>query len=267
VEPEDTGQGNSQGESTGGNPAWQEFLAFVPEDQHSQAQEVLSKWDQGVQQRFQARAEELEPFKPFIEQKVDPQTLQAGLQLYEALNTRPQDLFKSMADTFGLETAQQILGITPQATEPAGSKEDEDDPFKGIDEHPVIKELRENFNNLATVLVGERERSEIQAQEDLIADEIAGVSEKLGRELKPFEEEHLILSMLNGANIDQAFNNLQGYLKEIGVVQDAPPAPTVLGSNGGVPSAPVDPRKMTDSQRQHSAIDLLKNLNAADRQG
>lgn len=266
-------QGFSQGENTGDNPAWAEFLALVPEDQHSQAREELKKWDQGVNERFTARAKEIEPYKPFLDKKVPPQTIEQGLTLIEALQTRPDEYFKSLAQSLGIDTVRQLLELdTPGETPPGEEDPDAQKLMEMIDKHPAFKQIKEQLESLATVVVGDRESQQISQQQDQLASDISNAEDKFekqyGRKFDEFETEHIIQHLLynENATVDDAVNNMIEYQQRMGLIQTRPPAPNVLGGQGGNPTTPFDPRKLTDDQRQEAAVDMLKRLNANKRE-
>lgn len=271
MEPE-TDQGFSQGDSTGENPAWAEFMALVPEDKAQSAQEVLKKWDSGVNERFTARAKEIEPYKPILDKKVPPQTIEQGLQLVEALQSRPDEYFKSLAQALGDDTVRQLLGLeTP--TDTGTEKDPEEEKLRAlIDTHPALKQLKEQLDSVATVVVGDREKSDIAAQQEALANEIGNAEDayekQYGRKFDDVETEYVIMYLLNNENakVSDAVNNMVEYQKRMGVIQSKPPAPTVLGGQGGNPNAPFDPSKLTDDQRPQAAVDLLRQLNAANKE-
>lgn len=264
METDDTGQGNTpQGVGTG-NPAWNNLLSLVPEDQHSQAQEILSEWDKGVQEQFTSRAKQVEPYKQFIENKANPQELAAGMQLLDAIRTQPQEVFKALAEQVGPAEAQKILGMTP-----APETDDIPDELKELEKHPLFQEMKSRLDSVDNRVNESQQQALVDQEMEAIATEIATTSaERFDRDLKPFEEQHVILAMLQGATAEQAFDSLVDYHKELGIespTREKPPAPTVLGGQGRVPQGSVDPAKMSDSQRKHSAVDLLKRVNAANQ--
>lgn len=269
----ETDQGNPQGDSTGNNPAWQEFMALVPEDQHSQAQEVLKKWDTGVNERFTARAKEVEPYKPFLDKKVPAQTIEQGLQLIEALQNRPDEYFKSLAQALGEDTVQQLLGLEAPSTGTGTETDPEEERLLAlIDKHPAFKQLKEQLESMATVVVGDREAQQIAAQQEAVANEIGDAEEayekQYGRKFDDMEAEYVIMYLMNNENatVGEAVNKMIEYQKRMGVIQSKPPAPNVLGGQGGNPNTPFDPSKLTDDQRPQAAVDLLRRLNAANKE-
>src|SRR5678815_523547 len=86
------GNDSAQGESTGGNPAWQDILNVLPDSLHSTVKPALEKWDQGVQQRFQTVHSQYEPFKPFLDSGVDPQNINYALAILDKIENDPRSI-------------------------------------------------------------------------------------------------------------------------------------------------------------------------------
>jgi hypothetical protein len=260
---ENIGQGDPQGEGTG-NGNWQPFLDLVPTDKHSQAQEILANWDKGVQERFTSRAREVEPYKPFIDNKIDPRLIDSGVQLMEAIRTQPQEVFKALAEQLGTEEASKILGITPATTEQPEIPEE----LKGLENHPKFQELQQMLEQQNQQLTAAQQQAQIDQELENIANEIVTATRaKFGdHELTDFEEQHITFAMLNGMTAEQAVDSLIEYRQQVNPeLKQKPPAPNVLSGQGRTPNASIDPAKMTDSQRKHTAADFLRQMNAANQ--
>src|SRR5690242_8038326 len=66
--------------SDGDNPKWEPFLKDIPTAFHDKFKTQLRTWDQQVQQSYQDKAKEWEPFKEFRDNKVDPAYLKSAYE-------------------------------------------------------------------------------------------------------------------------------------------------------------------------------------------
>lgn len=100
------------------NPAWAEYLNDIPDAFQPKIREAFSRWDQGVNSRFQQKAQEFQqlqeryaPYNEFIEQGIAPQQLSAAQYLLQAINTDPKGFYQQLGEHLGItaEQAQEVV--------------------------------------------------------------------------------------------------------------------------------------------------------------
>jgi len=252
-EPSTTDSGESQAgqENSGGNPAWQPFLDALPSSLHSQVTPILSEWDKGVQQRFESIHEEYAPYKQYKEQGIDPDTISQALNLVNALNENPEQVWKSMGEYYNLTPAEQA------AVDDAAKTEDSSDQSWMDDEDyvdPRIAKLEEGVKQMAELLMQEQQAKAQAAEDERLASELSSLKEKYGE----YDENYVLGLMLNGASAEEAIKGYKEITDRILAQNNRPPAPKVLGGGGGgVASTSVNPAKLSEAERKQLAMQML----------
>lgn len=241
--------GNNDVNSGQGNPAWNEFYQAIPEDYHTAVQPVLQKWDQNVQKRF----ENYKPYERYVNDKVDPQVLDYGLNLMNKLD-----------NTDGALEVFQTLGSYLEGQGLLGQEEDEgtDDEEFDFDSLPKalrqqIEQLQSGYSTLAEHnLMQEQTRMESE-QDALLERELASLREKHG----DFDEEWVLAKMVNGADTEEAVQAYHQWLDKTLQNRNRPKAPRLIGSSGDFPSgAPAfDPKKANEKDTKNFVAQYLSD--------
>lgn len=244
----DGGNGTFDGNgTTGQNPAWNPFLEAVPQEYHEKVTPLLQEWDKGVNERFQKVHSEYEPYKPYKEAGVTPDTINIALSVLNTLQENPEYLWKSLGEyhKFGQEP-QDTAGLPGQGQgEPEGQE---------VFHDPRYDELSQNYQKLAEFVLGQHE-----AQEAAQADAELDVELKnLRKQYGDYDEDYVVSKMLNqgmsGEEAVKSFKEMEQRLASRG------PKPfTFLGGNsGGVPGSNTDIRKASAQDARNYAIQMLQ---------
>ena len=252
---EEAGVGNEQpteSSDSGGHPAWKEILDVLPSSLHPIVTPALQKWDQGVQERFQQVQSKYDPYKPIIENDVDPEQIQKALDVANMLQTDPRGFYERMQGYFGQEDQGQ-------------QKTDEDDDLYDIaeggeEENEHWKRLEQNQQVLAEYI-----QKEMQAKAD------AEAEAKLDADLKELREKHgdfdeefvLTYAMNNNGDLNagvQKYNQLIGKVR--GVPSPGSDLPKVIAPGGATPSTAVDPATLDSKGAKNLVVDLLMQMNS-----
>ncbi len=251
----DTGTSNEETTDTGGHPAWKEILDQLPDEFHPLITPKLEAWDSGVQTRFQNLQQQYEPFKPFVEQEVDPEFIEQSLQLAAAIEQDPERVYKALAEAYGYS---QGVADTTEATDDDLDDTDDDDP--------VAARLAEHERML------ERMAEAFMADQDVRAEqESSDVLDEYMEALKDaypdgFDETYVLTAMANGTDGEVAVQQFQSMITQYGgSVQQSqsstPAAPPILGSGGGMPSQQVDPRTLSTADTERVVAEMLRAAN------
>jgi hypothetical protein len=235
------------GQENSGNPAWQPILDALPTSLHSQVTPVLQEWDKGVQQRFNAIHEEYAPYKPLKEQGADPETINYALNLVNALNENPEQVWKSMGEYYNLTPAEQAQVKAEQDNQP-----DWMDNEEYVD--PRIAKLEEGVQVMAKVLAEEQQAKAQAAEDARLNQELGDLKEKYGE----YDENYVLGRMLNGDSAEDAIKGYQAITEKILAEHNRPAAPKVLGGGGGgVANTSINPAKLSESERRQLAVEML----------
>ena len=243
---------------SGDNPAWAPFLSEVPDAYHETIKKHLRGYDEGVQKRFTTQAEQYDPYKSFVEQKVDPRELQAAYTLAQQLNGNPIDVYERLGQ------ALMAQGYTPQqaqqAVQEAAADNDEDSQFEPY-EDPRIAQLEQQQQAIINGL-----QQQYQAQEDERVFQETTNQIDAFRAANPLPDWEM-REVLNRARNRQDLDVEKAYVDWVNVksqmAQNSPGrnAPGVLSASGGIPSQPQT--QYADLSARDQKADVIAALRAA----
>ena len=250
--------GESQQESQG-HPAWKEILDVLPSSLHPIVTPALSKWDQGVQERFQQVQSKYEPYNSLVENGIQPDRIEQALGLARMMEEDPQGLYARMGEYFSMG----------KSNDQGQTTENEDDEFDiGSESSPEWErakaELEQNQQLLAQGLQAMmQEKANAEAEAKLEAD-LKALKEKHGE----FDEEFVLTYALNNGNNLEAgvkkYNELAGRLR--GTPTPGSNIPTPLAPGGATPSNSVDPTTLSNQDTKSLVVNLLQQLGNAQKE-
>lgn len=247
-------QGQEETPGTGINPAWNDLLEVLPSQLQPLVTPHLQQWDKNYQEGVQKVHSEYEPYKSFKEQEIPAEQLQYGLQLLDAMENRPQEVYAAMQEFFkGQETEQQ----PPVAEVKPGEQGQESTPEIDITSHPQFKQLTEIVNALVEQTV-QQTQAEQNAQADAeLEAELKAATEKHGE----FDADWVISKVMASdfkLTIDQAAEQYREFEKSI-LAKANQPGPKVLSAGGSTPNSGVKPSQLDEKGRVSLIADMLKN--------
>jgi hypothetical protein len=254
---DDGGQGyaGTEGEQSQGNPNWNEFYSVLPQELHSQVTPLLEKWDKGVQERFQKVHSDYEPWQPIVKSGVDPQTVQFGLNLINAIENDPYTVYSALQEHYKTDPRFAPTGNANGTKPEQGQVEPTDnDPYQRD-----ISELKRQQQVMAQVIVSAREK-ELEAQQDAALDkELSDAEAKYGK----FDQRYVLALMQNGMSANDAVQQFQQFVTNEAKKYAA--KPLIMGTGSGIPTQNgLNPKNMDDAGRRNLALQILKAHAAED---
>lgn len=253
VEPGE-GQGNveqeTQGQETGTslNPAWNDLMSVIPSQLHSQVTPHLQQWDKNYQDGIGKVHSEYEPYKPFLDNQIEPQQLAYGLQLLDAIENRPQEIYEALA---------QHLGLNQEDLENGSELEQGQEPNSvDIFGDPRMQQLQDMVTTMANHLVQQGQQTTEQQEDAALEQEFNDAKEKYGE----FDEAWVMSHMLSGNydSIDEAVQAYHEFVK--GILANANrPGPKVLSNGGQTANPPVASADMSGKDRRNLVVQMLQN--------
>lgn len=252
---ETTGGENAGGESM--NPAWNPLLEKLPSSLHQLITPELRSWDKNFQDKISEVQSQYEPYKQFLDNKIEPQTIEQAIGLYNLINQNPQLVYEQMQQFYGFGGGQ---GQEDQGNNPQGEEEEFDlgDPNADITQHPKFQEMAQNQQLLAQVIMEEHNAKQEAALSQQIEDEISAVKEK-----NPDIDELLLVQTALGGNmtIAEAADYINSYNERI-LTASKRPAPKLFPVGGALPAAEQpDPTKMDSKQTRQTVAAILAAAN------
>lgn len=235
-----------QGAPGTGHPAWNEYLADIPQEFHDKVTPAFQKWDSEVQKKIQSVHSEYEPYKPFKESNIPPERLDYSLQVANAIETDPELVYKALVEHYGPFGEEK-----PKGNE-QGQNGEEIDPY---DER--FAEL-ERQNKLMAQALLTREEAAKHAEEDAALDEeMQQVYGKYGKLDETTEK--MILGFYASGAVGTAEEAADAYFANLERASKArAPRPLIAGPGGGAPHTGIDPKKLDDKGTKNLVVDMLK---------
>lgn len=252
-------------EEVGGNPALQELYDILPKSLHGMIEPIVNKWQSGIDQQF----ERIAPYRKFADSGLDPNLIEASLELASEISTNPRAVYDELATRYGWKEAETMMATALQVANGAAPAQEEEDPYfsMGEETEPGSQEL-EALRAEIEALRSEREAEKAQASEAEYEYQIETSIEVLKEDFGDFDEEIVIRRAMLLAEeypnaelpqlIGAAFEQYQGEVERIKA--SIPRAPRVAGGNGNGIPAPAPVKLETRDDRVAAIEAIIKNF-------
>jgi hypothetical protein len=242
-------------QDSGGNPAWKGMLDQLPAEFHKVVQPHLEKWDQ----TYRAEQEKYAAYRPYVDNGIQPDTINQALQFLQAVNQRPQDVYNWLAQQPGI-TPQQAAQIADQVEEIGGEDDPNDARLKAIEAQNA--QIQQIIQREAEKVEEEQFYSRIDKDFKALQAHY-GFNEAAGRRILEFANNRF--QQTNRLDMQAAYNDYQSFVAEVRSQPRANDfAPNVLPTGGGVPPAPATNFATMDSDER--AEHFKRAMDAARRQ-
>lgn len=152
-------------EALKGNPAWESIRTHLDPISFSRIEPELQKFDQNAQKRIESVNEQFKPWKPFIEQGVQPELVQAALTLQSSLDSNPVEIYQFLGDFL------KQTGRMPTKQEVEDAEESGELGGEPTETNPEIEQLREQQEQMRQWIESQAAAEiEKQAEADLDAE-------------------------------------------------------------------------------------------------
>lgn len=210
----------------------QGILKDVPDEHKEILQPYLTKWDSGVQRRFQDLHNQ---YKPYTDLGWDTETTQQMSEVYRVLNEEPERLYEALKEQFDTEAQNGSVG--EGQTDPVIQGQLPPEIMEQLTQHNQVLEA------LAQYVLGEQS-SKNEAIEDKDFESYMGL---LTKEYGNFDERYVTMAIANGIDGEAAVKQWQETAQEIlnqaaNATSGLPPA--TLSSAGGGAVAQAEPQKL-----------------------
>lgn len=218
------------------NPAWDELLDVLPKSLHGMVKPVLDKWQSGIDSEF----EKIAPYRKFADADVNPQIIEASMDLARQVQSNPKAVYDELAQRYGWSAAQQMVEEASDNLEEA----EEMDLFGDSESTSELKALKSELDALKSAITSQQEASEQEA----LSNQIEQSLQSLGKEAGDFDQEAVVRRAMlladdyPDADIAQLIQaGYEQYSGEVEKMRSAiKKAPRVAGGSANKsPAAPV----------------------------
>lgn len=239
-----------------GNPAWKELLDIMPSNLHPQMQPVLDKWEQGVQQRFQQHAEQMQRYEPYnalIENNVPMDYIEQALSVAQLIDENPQGFMQQLQAIFGGDDGQY-----DEQGQNGYDNGDQDGTFDqqqwDLSQDPRFQELQQHQDLLAQH-IAQQMQQEQEAQED---QELDTMLDDLRQQYGDYDERYVITMAASGVHPEDA---VKQYMEMVNGIRSQPRAdanlPRIVSPSNGMPTEQVDVANLSDADRRKLVQNIL----------
>lgn len=267
-------------DNSGTNPAWKPFLDVLPESLHNLVIPVLKQWDSGVQQKFQEiRNEyaELEPYKKFVENNIDPSYAEQAIILADQLQRDPNKVVSQINEAWELGYVSKDEAVKlGQSASPSGADESDLDFDAGDDifKDPRVKAMKDALDNLQSEFQTEKQREEEEIAAQEFEEYLDGLEKNYtdpNRDGGPLPFNRMFVTALISQGLDgEAAVKQYHEALAINASVESPPSndgsgsepPVVMGSEGstgsGSPDGAFNPGSLSRKDVNATVMQLLE---------
>lgn len=255
---EENGQGeeNPQGESTGINPAWNDLLSSIPEENHSQVIPHLQNWDKNVQERFDEYNSRYEDWEPFVESEVDPEEVNFALGLLNAVNNNPQGVAEALGDWLG-ENNDEDSNSNDEGKPTMNNEDQGSNKSNAMDlsNNSDYTSLKDTVNSMAEIMVNQQDQDQEQQEDAELEQEFSNLHDEFG----DFDEGFVLSRMVSGSSGEDAVEEYNEFVQDL-VKNQRESGPTVIGSSSSFESPSIDPKTLDEKGRRQMIAQRLEQL-------
>lgn len=240
----------AQSTGTGINPAWNELLEVMPSSLHSQITPHLSKWDQNFQTKVNEVHSQYEPYKPFLENQVNPEQINYALGILQAIEERPEEVLNAL---------RAYMGEEEKVTEQQGPPTQDNGPSEQPEwkQDPEWIKTQEMLNTVAQLMVQQRQTETQQQEDSALERDLTAAKTKYGE----YDEEWVLTKMYNNPelDIDAAVKAYKDFESSVASRSNPRlPGPPVLGPGGSVPNQDYKPSSLDSKGKKSLVAQMLQ---------
>lgn len=225
------------------HPAYEKVLAELPEAWHAKITPHLQEQDK----YFQQQLEKYTPFKKYVDEGVSADLIEGGLNLANAINTNPTEVYTSLKDYLKSQgmLEEEAKAVAAQTMEQE-SGSDFEDLFEGEKVPAALQKEIDALRAQTEEVAGWKNQQEFAAMQAEAESELeAGMAALKQAHTITEAHEVAIWDLMNAAlsagreiTVAQAAQQLQQMVGAFPSPSSGEPAPMVVGSAGGagVPS-------------------------------
>lgn len=245
----------------GGNPSWDTLRSKLDPVTFKLIEPELQKFDQSARTRIESVNRSYEPFKRFAEQNVTPDLIEASLNLYGQINSKPEEVHKILTDF--LRENGRLPETAAEVKEVADQLEETSDEAKAPAQPQQINDPRLD-RAMSYIEQQEQERLDRQAQSALDA-EVADV--KKAHPAWTDDDLKVVAQLtLAGMQADPNFKYAKAaeqyqqiQERTLRTPRPGDSAPDLVSPTGGIPQ-PGSDSKSWGSRPKEEVIDVVADI-------
>lgn len=245
---------STEDQGGGLNPAWNDLLAVVPSQLHSQVTPYLSKWDQNFQTKINEVHSKYAPYKDYVDNEVSADQINYALQMIQAIDQRPVDVIKALTDY------AKNAGLWQEEKQEQQGQVDETEIPNEFTQHPEFQKMQQMVQTMAQQLVQQTEMKQAQEEDQKLQTEIASLKTQYGE----FDEDWVLTKAIQMANAGKPVNSLEPFVKQYQefeksiLAKSRQPGPKVMSPAGMAPDSQIKVSELDDKGRRDLVGQMLQ---------
>lgn len=222
------------------------FLQSIEEEElRQQLEPHVKRWDAGVTRKFQELHSQLKPYQELGEYD----QIAEAAQLYEILNSRPEDLYNALAQSLGYNVQQGQPGTQGQAPQQQRMPQQQQPMGQngGLSQQqfaqlpPEVQTQLQQHDQILTTLaehyVNQQKTEQARQEDEQLDNYLNGLKDEFG----DYDEQYVLAKMAAGVDGAKAVKQYQKELEKRIAQRNSQNAPTgILGGGGQVPQDQVN---------------------------
>lgn len=274
------GQGDSgqqaNGQKTGTNPAWAEYLKDIPAGLHGAVTPAFQKWDQAMNAKLSQVQQQYAPWQDIIGGGAQPEQVSGALELIQMLKQDPAAAIGELAqwaasmgtDLSGIGFGDQG-GVGGQGDGEQQGLSDEDGEQLPDWAQQLIsgsKDQQELLDLVAQKIIADGQAAEEEQAVDELEAQLTPLLTQAGIQFQGENADAdaldvIFSAMSNGATPEQAVGRWTALQQRVRGQANSANAPRVLGSGGGLPTQQVDPNTpLSQKDRRALAVQRAREM-------
>lgn len=239
------------------NPAWGELLDKLPSSLHEMITPHLTQWDTNFQTELNKVHSQYEGYKPFLDNQVTPEQLHYAMQVVQAIEQRPMDVYKGI-EAYARENNLWQEAAAPVVSGQQGQAENTEIPDELL-QHPEFIKMQQVVSQLTEIFQSQQQSVQQEQADKQLADELSSLKSDLGE----FDEQWVVTKALQAAHQGQNVTSLkpfveayQAFEKEL-IAKAQRPAPKVMSTGGIAPDSQMQTKNLTPQERRALVVQQL----------
>lgn len=237
-------QGSTEGGGgAGGHPAFNEVYSVLPQEFHEKVAPVLKQWEANVNKRFEQVHSKYGQWDPIINQVGDPQQVSWAINMLQALENNPREVYDRIGEYYRF--AQQQQDPTTASNGQGQQQQNQDDPYA-----QKIAQIERQNQLMTDYLSLQRQQQEQQQADQWLDNELNAARKKHG----DFDNDYVLAQMQKGFSADEA---AQAFIQMREKWGAPAPKPLIMGPGGGIPGSNTNVRNMKDQEVSSLVAQML----------
>ena len=256
--PGEENQEPNDSEVAGVNPAWNDVINYIPEEERPKVISKLQEWDNN----FAKVQSDFAPYKPLLDHKVSMEEVSRAFQFAQLVNTNPRAVYDELGQRFGFGQGQQ------QVTKEDDNEEEENpNPQFDLTKHPQFVEMQNKLQQFEQAAMLDYQRQQERQEAQKVESEFSNIENEFKVKLSPQAREEVLIRTVKigdrtgNYDIREGYKDYSSFVNQIRNSRATNTAPKVFSGSGGLPANSKPLSQLNDEDRANRIVAWLEANN------